>query len=38
VQAGVLVVVKSGSHGGAYATEVKRRLKPGIALLRTSYP
>jgi hypothetical protein len=30
--------VKSGSHGGTYATEVKRRLEGLIALLRTSYP
>jgi hypothetical protein len=30
--------LQSVSQGMAYATEVKRRLKPRIALLRTSYP
>jgi hypothetical protein len=29
---------KSGSHGVAYATVVKRRLNPRFALLRMSYP
>jgi hypothetical protein len=38
LQAGGVVGMKSGSHGVAYATAVKRRLKPVIALLRTGYP
>ena len=38
LEAGVVVVVQSGSHGGAYAAEVKERVKSRIALLRTSYP
>ena len=32
------VFVQSVGRGVAYATEVKRRLKPRIALLRTGYP